>query len=146
FVLFRVSSWITLFMFLNSWMLFGLVGVLVPPLVHLISRRRHDVIDWAAMRFLRPKPAARRRLLLEEIILLALRMLFIATPVLGRAAPVWRSRSLARWAHRAHQDVVLVIDGSLSMGYAGGGTAHDAARAWAYAFLDDREPGDAVAV
>ena len=38
--------------FLNAALLFGLAAVVLPPIVHLFSRRKHDVVDWAAMQFL----------------------------------------------------------------------------------------------
>src|SRR5262249_51646970 len=47
---------------------------------------------------------------------------------------------------RPNRDVVLIIDGSYSMGYTGSGqSAHDAAREWANAFLRELAPGDTVA-
>jgi hypothetical protein len=54
---------------------------------------------------------------------------------------------VARLAPRVNRDVVLLFDGSYSMGSLGGAkTPHDAARDWALAFLDDLAPGDSVAV
>src|SRR3954467_14151831 len=98
------------------WMLIGLAALAVPVLIHLLNRRRYDVVDWGAMQFLQVGETTRRRLLLEEILLMLLRMGLIA--LLGRALPVPRvtSPSLAAVAARASRDVVLVFDGSYSMG------------------------------
>ena len=46
-------------------MLFGLAELVIPPLIHLLNRRRYDVVDWGAMQFLQVSETTRRRLLLE---------------------------------------------------------------------------------
>jgi hypothetical protein len=135
------------FGFLNLLMLAGLAAVAIPPLIHLLSRRRYDVVDWGAMQFLRISETTRRRLLIEEIILMLLRMGLIAILVLGLAAPFLDSPVLARLGGRTNRDLVLVFDGSYSMGATGTGKpAHEAAREWAAAFLDGLHAGDSVSV
>ena len=49
-------------------MLLGLAGVAIPVLIHLLNRRRFDVVDWGAMQFLQICQTTRRRLLLEELL------------------------------------------------------------------------------
>ena len=39
-------------LFLNSIMLWGLLAVSIPIIIHLLNRRRHKTIYWAAMQFL----------------------------------------------------------------------------------------------
>lgn len=132
---------------LNVLMLLGLVGLAIPPIIHLLSRRRFDVVDWGAMQFLRVSETTRRRLFLEELLLMALRMALLAVLVLAMAAPVAFSPLFARLGTRENRDVVLVFDGSTSMGYAGSGEAvHDAAKKWARAFVAQLAPGDSVAI
>src|SRR5262245_16115649 len=132
---------------LNLLMLLGLVGLAIPPIIHLLSRRRYDVVDWGAMQFLRVSETTRRRLLIEELLLMALRMGLLGVLVVAMAAPVAFSPLIARLGARENRDVVLVFDGSTSMGYASDGeSAHDAARKWARAFVDQLAPGDTVAV
>jgi hypothetical protein len=133
---------------LNVVMLLGLTAVAVPVLVHLLSRRRQDVVDWGAMQFLQAGPTARRRLLLAEVLLLALRMGLVALMVLALAAPFVEGPALAGLQGRASRDVVLVIDGSASMGRddGRGKTPHEAARQWAAEFLGTLAPEDGVAV
>src|ERR671935_2667786 len=110
----------TLSAFLHSpWMLLGLVVLLIPPLIHLLNRRRYDVVDWGAMQFLQVSETTRRRLLIEEILLMALRMGLIAILVLALAAPYVAGPWFARLGGRPNRDVVLVFDGSYSMGYTG---------------------------
>jgi hypothetical protein len=135
------------FGFLNLLMLAGLAAVLIPPLIHLLHRRRFDVVEWGAMQFLQVSRTTRRRLLLEEVLLMLLRMGLLAVLVLAWAAPFLDSPVLVRLGLRPNRDVVLVFDGSYSMGYADTGPpAHEAARQWAAAFLDGLAPGDSVAV
>src|SRR5689334_22074306 len=115
-------------------MLFGLVVVAIPPIIHLVNRRRYDVVDWGAMQFLQVSEVTRRRLLLEELLLMALRMGLLAVLVLALAAPFVESAALARLGSRPNRDVVLVFDGSASMtADSTGKSAHDLARDWAEA-------------
>src|SRR5262249_30698766 len=133
--------------FLNILMLLGLAGLAIPPLIHLLSRRRYEVVDWGAMQFLRVSQTTRRRLFIEELLLMALRMGLLAVLVLAMAAPVAFSPLFNRLAVRENRDVVLVFDGSTSMDFAGGGESpHEAAKQWARRFLDQLAPGDSVAV
>src|SRR5262245_28150717 len=133
--------------FLNLLMLLGLAGVAIPPIIHLLSRRRYEVVDWGAMQFLRVSETTRRRLLLEELLLMLLRMGLIAVLVLALAAPYLESSLLASVGVRPNRDVVLVFDGSYSMGEVGTGEpAHAAAKRWALEFVNDLQAGDSVAV
>lgn len=128
-------------------MLLGLAGVAIPILIHLVNRRRYDIVDWGAMQFLKLSERIRRRMLIEEILLMLLRMALIAGLVLALAGPYADSPALAKLGMRVNQDVVLLFDGSLSMAYAGSGqAAHDRAKDWANAFLNRLTAGDGVSV
>src|SRR5262245_36299115 len=99
------------------------------------------------MQFLDVGRRTRRRLFLEDLLLMALRMGLLALLVAALAGPIDASRWLDFLADRGSRDVVLVIDGSASMSFRGPtGTAHDAAKVWALSFLDDLRGGDGVAV
>src|SRR5438552_3735173 len=143
--------------FLNIALLLGLAAVAIPPLIHLLNRRRYDVVDWGAMQFLQISETKRRRILIEEVLLMALRMGLIALVVLALAAPFVIGSFLDEWEVRPSRDVVLIIDGSASMGRPGGTgdptetagglvfggtvplgrTPHEAAIKWAKDFLDE---------
>src|SRR6266446_3063480 len=128
---------------LNILMLAGLAGLAIPPLIHLLHRRRFDVVDWGAMQFLQISETTRRRLLIEEILLLLLRMGLIAVLVLALAAPYSDNQLFAKLGVPANRDVVLIFDGSYSMSFAGGDkTAHERAKDWAGAYLDGLTAGD----
>jgi hypothetical protein len=134
--------------FLNLLMLLGLGAVVIPPLIHLLSRRRYQVVDWGAMQFLQISETTRRRLLLEEIILMLLRIAAIAVMVLGMALPFFQPPGWAQtFVPRTNRDVVLIFDGSASMGETGTGKpAQEAAKEWAAAFVDTLQAGDSVSV
>ena len=54
----------------------GLAGVSIPVLIHLFSRRRFRRVRWAAMDFLlEAERRNRRRVRIEQLVLLALRCL-----------------------------------------------------------------------
>ncbi|HEY8504254.1 MAG TPA: BatA domain-containing protein, partial [Gemmataceae bacterium] len=137
--------------FLNLALLAGLIAVLIPPIIHLLNRRKYDTVDWAAMQFLQVSQRTRRKIFLEELLLMAMRMGLIAVLVLALAAPVVSS-DLFTWMKsllgtRSTRDVALVFDGSASMGYRHEGkTAAAAAAEWAGKFLDELAPGDGVGV
>src|SRR5262245_37835801 len=137
--------------FLNTLMLLGLIAVAIPPLIHLLNRRRFNVVDWGAMQFLQISETTRRRLLIEEIILMLLRMGLIAIMVLALASPYpispWLTRMMSRVGSKANRDVVLVFDGSYSMGFTGEPkTPHEKAKEWALAYVAELTAGDSVAI
>jgi von Willebrand factor type A domain/Aerotolerance regulator N-terminal len=133
--------------FLAPALLFGLAALAIPPVVHLLNRRRFDVVDWAAMQFLLISQRTRKKIFLEQILLMLLRMGLILMLVLGVASPWTRLPWLAKIAPRPNRDVVIVLDGSFSMAYAKDGrTAHDAAKDWAGEYLNRLQAGDSVAV
>ena len=85
-----------------------------PILIHLLNRRRFKILDWAAMRFLlESRRKNRRRLRIEELLLLALRVLILL--VAGLALANIRGGSILGGAGApvAH---VFILDDSLSMG------------------------------
>jgi hypothetical protein len=133
--------------FLAPALLFGLVALAIPPIVHLLNRRRFDVVDWAAMQFLKISERTRRKIFLEQFLLMLLRMGLILLIVLGVASPWLRLPWLAKIAPRPNRDIVIVLDGSFSMGYTKDGrSAHDEAKDWAANFLGRLQPGDQIAV
>ena len=74
--------------FLNTFILAGLAAVSIPIIIHLFNRRKARVIEWGAMQFLLDSLIHRkRRVLVEEAILMALRCLLLAALVLAVARP-----------------------------------------------------------
>lgn len=134
--------------FLNVAMLLGLAAMSIPIIIHLLNRRRYDVVDWGAMQFLEVSEVTRRRLLIEELLLMLLRMGLIALLVLALASPILTRKIVTGMGKRPDRDVVLVVDGSASMSYrpAKGPSTQDRARTWATTFLDKLQAGDKVAL
>jgi hypothetical protein len=132
---------------LNTIMLLGLAGLAIPPIIHLLNRRRFQVVDWGAMQFLQISETTRRRLLIEELLLMLLRMGAIGVLVFALASPYVESPALAHLV-QANRDVVLIFDGSTSMGLrdATGRSAQSAAQEWAQSFLDELHAGDGVGI
>src|ERR1017187_10860197 len=66
--------------FLNpGFLLIAAALISVPIIIHLINRMRFKRIRWAAMEFLlKAAKRTRRRLIIEQLILLALRCLLVA--------------------------------------------------------------------
>ena len=85
--------------FLKLTMLLGLAAIAIPILIHLLNRSKPRMMEWGAMQFLLASLAARRRrIMLEELILLCLRCLTVALVVLAMARPFLPSRSAVPWA------------------------------------------------
>ncbi len=88
----------------------------VPVLIHWLFRRRYREVTWAAMQFLHA--AARkqsRRTRLEQLLLLAARVLILALIVLALARPRWADADkLAGVSPPTLR--VIVLDASLSLG------------------------------
>ncbi|MFO0866284.1 MAG: VWA domain-containing protein [Gemmataceae bacterium] len=100
--------------FLNLALLAGLVGLIIPPIIHFFHRRKHDVVDWGAMQFLEVSISRRRKFFLEELLLLFARMALVALLVFFLAQPMLQGWVADRW-FRPSRDVVFVIDASASM-------------------------------
>ncbi|MEO0417184.1 MAG: BatA domain-containing protein, partial [Verrucomicrobiota bacterium] len=74
--------------FLNIALTLGLLGILIPILIHLLNRRSSKVVDWGAMNFLLESLAIRnRRIQLEEALLMATRCLLVGLLALALARP-----------------------------------------------------------
>jgi len=133
--------------FLNPWLLLGLAGIGLPLAAHLISRRRFDVVDWGAMQFLNPSRKTRRRLKLEELLLLLLRMAVVGLLVLAASRPWIPGGWLYGYRSAGSRTVVLVIDGSNSMSRSDGvSSVHQQAVRRATEFLQTLQGGDTAAV
>ena len=133
---------------LNSIMLFGMFALAIPIIIHLLNRRRFDVVDWGAMRFLHMSETTRRRVFIEEVLLMLLRMGLIALLVLAMCAPFASSAVFEWFGFVDNRDIVLVFDGSTDMSYTDGEgkTDHEHAVDWAKNVLDQLTPGDTVAI
>jgi hypothetical protein len=105
--------------FLSPILLSFLALASVPVIIHLLNRRRFQRIDWAPMKYLKLTiKTNRRRLRIEQLILLAVRTLLIILLICAVARPILSSTGLGAWlSGKSRTSRVIVLDDSLSMGY-----------------------------
>lgn len=85
-------------LFLNTALLIGALGILIPIIIHLLNRRSSRVVEWGAMNFLLESLAIRnRRIQLEEALLMATRCLLIGLLALAIARPFIPPGSTIPW-------------------------------------------------
>jgi len=133
--------------FLNSFMLLGLAGISLPVIAHLLSKRKYDIVNWGAMQFLELGKNARRRVRLEQLLLLMLRIGLILLIVFAMSRPWVQGGFLANFTSTQSRDVVFIIDGSLSMGWEEGDrNPHQRSVQWVRNFLKDLRGGDTVSL
>lgn len=100
--------------FLQPGILWGLLAVSVPIIIHLLNRRRHRTVKWAAMQFLlKATRESRGKKRLRHILILATRALAIAALVTAAALPV--INQFIGLGGGKPDLVVLVLDRSASM-------------------------------
>ncbi|MDP6544703.1 MAG: BatA domain-containing protein [Phycisphaerae bacterium] len=104
--------------FLSRIFLFALVAAGGPLIIHLLNRRRRRTIYWGPMIFLMEVIKRSRRILqIRDLLLLAVRTLVVILFVLAMSRPYWSAGADAGGSTQP-MHAVIVIDNSLSMGYA----------------------------
>lgn len=145
------------FGFSSPLLLGGLALAGIPILIHLLHKRRHVVVEFAAMRFLIEATRKRaRRTRIEQLILLFLRTLVLALLVLAMARPHFETDGgLLVGDQPTHR--IVVVDSSFSMQLAeeisepqsgqdlvsDSGTGIDKARAAVHQLVETGRRGDA---
>lgn len=100
--------------FLQPLLLWGLLAAAIPIIIHLLNRRRHKTVQWAAMQFLlKATRESRGKKKLRHILILTCRALGIATLAIAAAQPL--VGSLLGWGGGKPDLVVLLLDRSASM-------------------------------
>lgn len=128
----------------------GALCVALPILVHFLMRRRRKPVRWAAMRFIQEAyRQQRRRLRLEQLLLLAARCVLIALIAVGVARPMVGAGGAD--AGGGPQEMYLLVDtgiGSALVGDAAGGSdlEHSVERALAALHELDTARGDRAAL
>ncbi len=101
-------------LFLNPLLLWGLLAAAVPIAIHLLNRRRHKTIQWAAMQFLlKATRESRGKKNLRHLLILTCRALAIAALAIAAARPI--VSSLIGWGGGSIDTVILLLDRSASM-------------------------------
>jgi hypothetical protein len=132
--------------FANLPLLYGLGAAAVPIVIHLWNRRKFREVRWAAMQFLLAALRKnRRRIRIEQWLLLAVRTLVVLLVVTAMAKPFLETFGSVIAGRRTHRAIVL--DASLSMGYTSGETSRfDQAKALAAQIVKDSRRGDAISL
>jgi hypothetical protein len=132
--------------FLNPFLLFGLLSVSVPIIIHMLNRRKFDRVVWAAMRFLKVSvDQNQRRLKIEDLILLILRCALLAMLVMAVARPALKAAG--GMFEQSQITAVFVLDNTMSMGQTNGvNTRFDLARLALKQALDALPNGSSAAV
>jgi hypothetical protein len=133
--------------FIHGYLLAGLLLVGVPVLLHLIMRQKPRHLQFPAFRFLRQRhPTNRRKLRLQHLLLLLLRMAVIAALCLALARPrVAAERVASLFSNERPIAAVLIFDTSPSMEYsAAGRTLLEEARQRASELLDEMDPNSQI--
>ncbi|WP_411826209.1 BatA domain-containing protein [Luteolibacter sp. AS25] len=100
--------------FLSPLLLWFLAAASVPVIIHLLNKRRHKTVQWAAMQFLlKATKESRGKKKLRHILILTCRALGIAALAFAAARPV--VSGLIGWGAGSVDTVVLILDRSASM-------------------------------
>ena len=100
--------------FLSPILLWFLAAASVPVIIHLLNKRRHKTLQWAAMQFLlKATRESRGKKKLRHILILTCRALGIAALAFAAARPI--VSGLLGWGAGTIDTVVLVLDRSASM-------------------------------
>lgn len=131
--------------FLTPLLLWGTLLGAVPLIIHLLNRRRFRRVEWAPMRLLKLTVRRnRRRLQIEQWLLLLLRIALPILLFLMLARPILDPTGLEGWAGPGSRTSrIVLVDDSLSMGYVGEGPpAFQQAREVAATLLARARPQD----
>ncbi|MFH1422493.1 MAG: BatA domain-containing protein, partial [Planctomycetota bacterium] len=120
----------------------------IPIIIYILNRRKYKKIMWAAMEYLlQAMKKNRRRLRIENLLLLIIRTAIILILVLGMAGPLLKKGGLLEKFVRPKKNIVVLIDNSFSMAYKSGEkTLLDKAIRVATALIEKLESGDRIAV
>ncbi|MCC7420882.1 MAG: BatA domain-containing protein [Planctomycetaceae bacterium] len=135
------------FGFASPLLAWGALLGAIPIVLHLLHKRRHRETTWAAMRFLLAAiQRNQRRIRLEQLLLLAVRVLILSLLALALAQPF--AESFGKYYQAAlptHR--IIVLDVSFSMGTTGSdGTRFERAKALARQIVEQSRQGDALNV
>jgi hypothetical protein len=127
--------------------LLAAVAGLIPVLVHLIHRQKAKEVRFSTLRFLRQSvQRTRRRKYIEDMSLLAIRVIVMLLIALGLARPALSSLA-ALWGRGQTAAIAIVLDNSASMALTDDGRPRfDTARQAVGEVLARLRPGDEIAL
>ena len=126
------------------WWLLATAAGSIPLIIHLLNRRRFKRVTWAAMEFLLAAVQKnRRRMRLENLIVLLLRIAVLVLLALAFAQPFLGKDNPLHLGSGVRVCRIFVLDDSYSMGYeAGGSTSFEVAKRLIGSVLEKSGQGD----
>jgi hypothetical protein len=108
--------------FLSPFLIWGALLGAIPLIIHLLNRRRFRRVEWAPMHYLRLTiQRNRKRIQLEQLLLLLLRIMLPVLLFFYLARPIINPTGLEQWLGTGgRSSQVVLIDDSMSMGYTAG--------------------------
>lgn len=108
--------------FLNPALLFGLAGLAIPIVIHLVNRQRAVPLRFSSIRFIkRTTLQQKNRRSLTDLLLLLLRLAFLAAVIVALAGPRWEPESEGLQAgDETAETIIFVVDASSSLSGWGG--------------------------
>jgi hypothetical protein len=108
--------------FLNPALLFALAGLVVPIAIHLVNRQRAVPLSFSSIRFIKRTTLQQKsRRSLTDLLLLLLRLAFLAAVLTALAGPQWERKSEGLQADgETAETVVFLVDASSSLSGWGG--------------------------
>ncbi len=115
--------------FIHPYLLWGLLAVSIPVIIHLFNFRKFKKVYFTNVRFIRElKQQTQKQSQLRHLVVLLMRMLAIASLVLAFAQPYIPAKEVA-FKPQAENTVSIYIDNSFSMeAESGAGSLLDAAK------------------
>lgn len=148
-----MSAWPVIalgFPFPNVLMLFGAAAAAIPIIIHLWNRRKHREVVWAAMTYLLAAMQKHsRRITIEQLILLAIRVSILLMLAFALADPFLDDQPVfgSGFSAGGETHYVIVIDGSYSMDYRDEAKSRFAlAKDLAIDLVDDSTDGDGFTI
>lgn len=125
-------------------MLAWLAAAAAPLIIHLLNRRRHRQMEWAAMQYLLAAVQKHsRRIRVEQWLLLAVRISLIVLVVLALADPFLAHTGLKFIASGERVHKVFLVDASYSMTYRAADTSRfERAKQMAEQIVGESHQGD----
>ena len=129
--------------FISPWFLFGLLGIGIPLLIHLIRREKAAKLAFSTIRFLKKVP--KKMTLFQEFqqwLLLLVRIAIIALLAIAFARP-FLTAAFSNLAGIAPRSTIILVDTSMSMGYS---DYFDRAKQATLHVLESLQSGDEAAI
>lgn len=134
--------------FLNPWVFAALAALAAPVIIHLLNKFRVRQTAWAAMRFVHESlQKNRKRVELQDLLLLLLRCLVVLLLVLAFTQPVLQELTRGQAGGRGPMAAVVILDNSASMEQSDGvETRFEKAKHQISEWVEALEPGSNLAL